>query len=121
MRSRRGQRDQAGQDGRKPGNGPDDDEPRRHSGPVRVRVPAKINLHLGVGPLRSDGFHELNTVYHAIGLFDEHDPRGGHETTLRVSELGEQLGISAERMRSASVSRVTSRRTKIRPRIAPPP
>ncbi len=22
------------------------------SGPVRVRVPAKINLHLGVGPIR---------------------------------------------------------------------
>jgi len=27
------------------------------SGPVRVRVPAKINLHLGVGPMRRDGYH----------------------------------------------------------------
>jgi 4-diphosphocytidyl-2-C-methyl-D-erythritol kinase len=39
--------------------------------PVTVRVPAKINLHLAVGPLRSDGYHDLVTVYHAISLFDE--------------------------------------------------
>jgi 4-diphosphocytidyl-2-C-methyl-D-erythritol kinase len=38
---------------------------------VTVRVPAKVNLHLGVGPLRPDGFHELHTVYHAVGLYDE--------------------------------------------------
>ncbi|TQM05941.1 4-(cytidine 5'-diphospho)-2-C-methyl-D-erythritol kinase [Pseudonocardia kunmingensis] len=39
--------------------------------PVTVRVPAKINLHLAVGPLRSDGYHELVTVFHAVSLFDE--------------------------------------------------
>ena len=38
--------------------------------PVTVRVPAKINLHLAVGPLRSDGFHDLSTVFHAVSLFD---------------------------------------------------
>ena len=37
---------------------------------VRVRVPAKINLHLGVGPRRADGFHELMTAFHAVALFD---------------------------------------------------
>jgi len=37
---------------------------------VTVRVPAKINLQLGVGPLRPDGYHGLVTVFHAIGLFD---------------------------------------------------
>ena len=37
---------------------------------VRVRVPAKINLHLGVGPRRPDGFHELMTAFHAVALFD---------------------------------------------------
>jgi 4-diphosphocytidyl-2-C-methyl-D-erythritol kinase len=35
-----------------------------------VRVPAKINLQLAVGPLRPDGYHGLVTVFHAIGLFD---------------------------------------------------
>jgi 4-diphosphocytidyl-2-C-methyl-D-erythritol kinase len=38
---------------------------------VTVRVPAKVNLHLGVGSMRKDGFHELVTVYHAISLYDE--------------------------------------------------
>ena len=35
---------------------------------VTVRAPAKINLHLGVGAARSDGFHPLVTVYQAVGL-----------------------------------------------------
>lgn len=38
---------------------------------VRIRVPAKVNLALAVGPLRDDGFHELATVYQALSLADE--------------------------------------------------
>lgn len=38
---------------------------------VIARAPAKINLALGVGPLRPDGFHELATVFHAVSLVDE--------------------------------------------------
>jgi 4-diphosphocytidyl-2-C-methyl-D-erythritol kinase len=68
--------------------GPDDDKPRRSAGPVRVRVPAKINLHLGVGPLRPDGFHELTTVYHAISLFDELRASGGDTLTLTMEGEG---------------------------------
>jgi 4-diphosphocytidyl-2-C-methyl-D-erythritol kinase len=45
--------------------------PRSARGPVTVRVPAKVNLHLSVGPVRKDGFHELVTVYHAVSLYDE--------------------------------------------------
>ena len=37
---------------------------------VRARAAAKINLHLGVGGVRNDGYHELCTVYQAISLFD---------------------------------------------------
>ena len=72
--------------------GPDDGV-RRASGPVRVRVPAKINLHLGVGPLRPDGFHELTTVYHAIDLFDELTARTGDTLTLTME--GEGAGVLA--------------------------
>jgi 4-diphosphocytidyl-2-C-methyl-D-erythritol kinase len=36
-----------------------------------VRAPAKLNLHLSVGPLRRDGFHELTTVFQAVSLVDE--------------------------------------------------
>lgn len=38
---------------------------------VRVRAPAKINLHLAVGDLRPDGYHDLVTVFHAVDLADE--------------------------------------------------
>jgi 4-diphosphocytidyl-2-C-methyl-D-erythritol kinase len=70
--------------------GPDDDTPRRLAGPVRARVPAKINLHLGVGPIRTDGFHEITTVYHAISLFDE--LRASHGDTLTLTMEGEGAG-----------------------------
>ena len=73
--------------------GPDDDRPHRPTGPVRVRVPAKINMHLGVGPLRSDGYHELNTVYHAISIFDELTARPGDTLTLTME--GEGAGTLA--------------------------
>lgn len=39
-------------------------------------------------PLRKLGFL-------TIGLFDEHDPRTGHEATLRIIELGEELGFDS--------------------------
>ncbi len=38
---------------------------------VSVRAAAKINLHLGVGAVREDGFHPLDTVYQAISLYDD--------------------------------------------------
>jgi 4-diphosphocytidyl-2-C-methyl-D-erythritol kinase len=38
---------------------------------VTVRAPAKINLHLGVGAIRDDGYHPLVTVYQAVGLYDD--------------------------------------------------
>jgi 4-diphosphocytidyl-2-C-methyl-D-erythritol kinase len=38
---------------------------------VTVRVPAKLNLQLAVGPPRADGYHDLVTVFHAVSLYDE--------------------------------------------------
>ncbi len=37
---------------------------------VQVRMPAKINISLKVGPARADGYHELATVFHAVSLWD---------------------------------------------------
>jgi 4-diphosphocytidyl-2-C-methyl-D-erythritol kinase len=37
---------------------------------ITVRSFAKINLGLGIGVLRADGFHELRTVYQTIALLD---------------------------------------------------
>lgn len=38
---------------------------------VTVRAAAKVNLHLGVGRPRPDGFHPLATVYQTISLHDD--------------------------------------------------
>lgn len=38
---------------------------------VRAVAPAKINLSLRVRALRSDGYHEITTVFHAVSLTDE--------------------------------------------------
>ncbi|MFE9676548.1 LLM class flavin-dependent oxidoreductase [Streptomyces sp. NPDC006259] len=43
-------------------------------------------------PLRKLGFL-------TIGLFDEADPRRGHETTLEIIELGERLGLDSAWLR----------------------
>lgn len=44
---------------------------QRASTSTTVRAAAKINLHLGVGRVREDGFHALDTVYQAISLYDD--------------------------------------------------
>ncbi len=38
---------------------------------IRMRTNAKINLFLRVMGRRADGFHEIETVFHGIGLADE--------------------------------------------------
>ena len=50
--------------------------PRDVSTPAGARAvtavaPAKINLHLSVGDLRADGFHDLRTVYRAVDLWEQ--------------------------------------------------
>lgn len=55
-----------------------------------MRVPAKVNLHLSVGPVRTDGFHELTTVFHAVDLVDEIAAAPADGLTLSVH--GEEAG-----------------------------
>jgi len=52
---------------------------------VTVRVPAKVNLQLAVGPPRADGYHPLVTVFHAVSLFDEVTVQPAEKTSLSVS------------------------------------
>ncbi len=54
------------------------------TGSVTVRVPGKVNLFLGVGDLRPDGFHELTTVFHAVSLCDEVTVREADLPSLQV-------------------------------------
>jgi 4-diphosphocytidyl-2-C-methyl-D-erythritol kinase len=78
----------------------EEDRPRMGvAGPVKVRVPAKINLFLGVGPTRPDGYHELTTVYHALSLYDEVTARRGPPTragSAGVAGSGDRLTLTME-------------------------
>jgi 4-diphosphocytidyl-2-C-methyl-D-erythritol kinase len=57
--------------------------------PVTVRVPAKVNLHLSVGDLRDDGFHELTTVFQALSLTDEVTVAAAEDPGVEVYGEGE--------------------------------
>jgi len=52
---------------------------------VTVRVPAKVNLQLAVGPARDDGYHPLVTVFHAVSLNDEVTVQPAAKMTLTVT------------------------------------
>jgi 4-diphosphocytidyl-2-C-methyl-D-erythritol kinase len=58
---------------------------------VTVRVPAKVNLQLAVGPARPDGYHGVVTVYQAVSLFDEVTVRPAERTRILVT--GEDAAV----------------------------
>ncbi len=62
------------------------------SSQVTVSAPAKINLCLGVGPVRPDGFHPLATVYQAVGLFDDVRVRPAAADSITV--YGDGIDVS---------------------------
>ncbi|MFE5583374.1 4-(cytidine 5'-diphospho)-2-C-methyl-D-erythritol kinase [Kitasatospora sp. NPDC056531] len=60
---------------------------------ITVRVPAKVNVQLGVGGLRADGFHDLANVFFAVALGDE----------VTASESSEGVTLSCSGPDAASV------------------
>jgi 4-diphosphocytidyl-2-C-methyl-D-erythritol kinase len=64
---------------------------------VEARAPAKINVHLSVGPLRADGFHELQTVYLAVSLYDTVTVRDGEGLSLTVAGEGAAGEVPVDR------------------------
>jgi len=66
------------------------------AGQVSVRVPAKINLQLAVGPLRADGFHEIGTVFCALDLFDVLTAAAADDLSLSVAGP-EGAGLATDR------------------------
>ncbi len=61
---------------------------RKRTVTVSVRCPAKVNLHLEVLGRRADGYHELLTVFAAVGLWDELEIAPADELTLAVEPAG---------------------------------
>jgi len=64
---------------------------------VTARAPAKVNVHLGVGPLRPDGFHELRTVYLAVSLFDTVTVGPGEGLAVTVTGEGADGDVPTDR------------------------
>ncbi len=72
------------------------------AGSVTVRVPAKVNLQLSVGPPRADGYHDVVTVYHAVSLYDEVTVSPAERTSVTVTgEAGVPLGPANLAVRAA--------------------
>ena len=65
---------------------------------VTVRVPAKVNLQLSVGPREDDGFHNLVTVFQAISIFDDVTVTFAKENSgVSISIIGEHVhGVPAD-------------------------
>jgi 4-diphosphocytidyl-2-C-methyl-D-erythritol kinase len=68
------------------------------SNSVTVRVPAKVNLQLSVGPREADGYHNLVSVFQAISIFDDVTvSRGVPGSGISISVSGEQThGVPAD-------------------------
>lgn len=67
------------------------------TGSVTVRAPGKVNLYLGVGDRRADGYHELATVFHAVSLADDVTLRDADVLSLRVVGEGADTVPTDER------------------------
>lgn len=77
---------------------------------MTVRAPAKVNLHLSVGPLRADGFHALTTVFHAVGLFDEITVTRAPGLTIRVEgECASEVPIDHSNLAARAVLALVAR------------
>lgn len=94
------------------------DRPRlAASGSVRVRVPAKVNLHLSVGPRRPDGYHELETVYHAISLYDEVTAERADRLELTVTGEGADVLPTDDRNLAVRAATVLADALDVAPRV----
>jgi len=60
---------------------------------ITVSAPAKVNLHLAVGSVRTDGYHDLTGVFHTLELADTVRIVPASSLTL---DCDSDLGVAAE-------------------------
>ncbi len=65
---------------------------------LKVTAPAKINLHLEVLGLRTDGFHELAMVMQTIDLFDYLEIKSTKDGSLSLSTDNEGLSTASDNL-----------------------
>lgn len=54
---------------------------------VTVRAPGKVNVHLAVGELDDDGYHELATAFQAMALYEEITATASDSFTISVESV----------------------------------
>ena len=56
---------------------------------MKIKANAKINIGLNVVSKRPDGYHNLETVFYPVDMYDELEikPAKGRETTLTVEGI----------------------------------
>jgi 4-diphosphocytidyl-2-C-methyl-D-erythritol kinase len=59
---------------------------------MRVHAPAKINLNLLVGPRRSDGFHDLDSIVCKVSLYDQIELRATSAKRISLTSRGFDCG-----------------------------
>ncbi|WP_309237096.1 4-(cytidine 5'-diphospho)-2-C-methyl-D-erythritol kinase [Actinomadura sp. BRA 177] len=90
---------------------------------MTVRVPAKVNLQLGVGPIRDDGYHDLVNVFHAVSLFDVVTAEPARELEVRVQAAPHSrvdvAGVPVDDGNlAAQAARLVADRLGVEPRVA---
>ncbi|MDQ0615839.1 4-diphosphocytidyl-2-C-methyl-D-erythritol kinase [Microbacterium sp. W4I4] len=65
----------------------------RRADAVHVRAPGKINVYLGVGPRRDDGYHALATVFQAVSLYEDVHASPSDGFSLEVSGSVDVSGV----------------------------
>lgn len=72
---------------------------------IVVTAPAKVNLHLGIGGVRPDGFHDVTTVLHTLEFADTLRLAPSESFTLTCDT---DLGIPAEQNLALRAARLFS-------------
>ncbi|MFI9720594.1 4-(cytidine 5'-diphospho)-2-C-methyl-D-erythritol kinase [Streptomyces sp. NPDC052396] len=85
---------------------------------VRVRVPAKVNVQLGVGGPRPDGFHGLANVFLAVGLYDEVTVTAADRLTVTCEGPGaDQVPLDASNLAARAAAILAERHGLGAPRV----
>lgn len=71
---------------------------RLGGGAVRLAAPAKINLNLLVGPMRDDGFHEVDSYVAKVTLYDEITLRPAGDGLITLACSGADCGDDFENL-----------------------
>ena len=67
---------------------------------MRAKAPGKINVHLGVGAMQDDGYHDVATAYQAVSLYEIVEATEAPDFSVRFSGPipHERLSTGAENL-----------------------